>query len=158
MVLYQVLSPIVMSINGDSFKEAIKNFVKLNHRLDINKIIITDQQNHMEATLKYFKHDGRNKVGINYYPAHESILLGLGIYPSVGLPVANVTLPTGPFVGPGHDIGPVVGNVVAPLPTVVTTTPIIRNRSGTRIATSNGVLVRDNGNVYGSFNNGYFIP
>ena len=64
-----------MSINGDSFKEAIKNFVTLNHRLDINKIIITDQQNHMEATLKYFKHDGRNKVGINVYPTPKFPLM-----------------------------------------------------------------------------------
>jgi len=68
MNVYQVVSPIVVGINGDSFKKAIKNFAKMYHRMNLASIIITDQQRHIEAKFKYFQQDGRNRVGINMYP------------------------------------------------------------------------------------------
>ena len=67
-MIYQVLSPFATTINGDSFKEAIKNFIKLNHNLNITDMIIKDQTQHMKANLNYYKQDGRNKVGIDMYP------------------------------------------------------------------------------------------
>jgi|UniRef100_A0A6C0ED92 hypothetical protein len=70
-MIYQVLSPFASTVNADSFKEAIKNFVKLNHNLNINDLIIKDQSRHMTAKINYYKKDGRNKVGINMYPINN---------------------------------------------------------------------------------------
>ena len=67
-MLYQVLSPFVYSIDADGFYDAIKNIVKINHYRNINELIITDRVRNMKAIMKYYKNDGRNKVGINVYP------------------------------------------------------------------------------------------
>jgi hypothetical protein len=53
-MIYQIVSPVVATIEGDSFKEAIKNYVKFNHNLNIRNLIIKDQSNHAyEAKLRY---------------------------------------------------------------------------------------------------------
>ena len=138
MPIFQIVHPIVTTINGDSFKEAIKNFVKLNHRLNLNEMIITDQNNYYTATWKKIKHDGRNKVGIDYYPTPSTVITSLG-FPTLGmglglgLPVSNVIVPDGPIVGPGHDVGPIVGQVVSPLSPVLPVTPVITNRDNTEL-------------------------
>ncbi len=144
MPIFQIVHPIVTTIDGSSFKEAIKNFVKLNHRLNLNEIILIDQNNYYTATWKKFKHDGRNKVGIDYYPTPSTIITNLGFpalgVPTLGVPTSNIIVPTGPIVGPGHDIGPVVGQVISPLSPVLPLTPVITNHDNTRIATSNTVM------------------
>ena len=66
--MFQVVFPIVADIGGDSFKEAVKNFIKINHNLNISDMIIKDQSQHMRAQIKYYEQDGRNKVGINMFP------------------------------------------------------------------------------------------
>ena len=68
-MIYQVVYPITTSIYGDTFKEAIKNYIKLNHNLNISQMVVTDQTNHMQANIKYYQQDGRNRVGINMFPA-----------------------------------------------------------------------------------------
>ena len=139
MPIFQVVHPIVTTIDGSSFKEAIKNFVKLNHRLNLNQIILTDQNNYYTATWKKFKHDGRNKVGIDYYPTPAAVITSLG-FPTLGIHTQNVIVPSGPIVGPGHDVGPVVGQVISPLSPVLPVTPVITNHNNTRMATSNTVI------------------
>ena len=67
-MIYQIVFPIQSTVYGDSFKEAVKNFIKLNHSLNIRNLILKDQSNQMSATLNYYKEDGRNKVGIDMYP------------------------------------------------------------------------------------------
>jgi len=57
-----------MSIDGDSFKEAVKNFAKLNYQMNLNSIILTDQARYMKANLKYYKNEDKQKVGISLYP------------------------------------------------------------------------------------------
>ena len=59
-MIYQIVSPIVTPIYGDSFKEAIKNYVKFNHNLNINNLIIKDQSQHWEARLRYYKENQKN--------------------------------------------------------------------------------------------------
>ena len=66
--MFQVVFPIVADIGGDSFNEAVKNFIKINHNLNISDMIIKDQSQHMRAQIKYYEQDGRNKVGINMFP------------------------------------------------------------------------------------------
>jgi hypothetical protein len=73
-MIFNVISPIVTTINGDSMKEAIKNFIKINHNLNITNMIIKDQSQNVEARMNYYQHDGRNKVGINMYPIHTNVL------------------------------------------------------------------------------------
>jgi hypothetical protein len=67
-MIFQVVSPITMSINGDSFKDAVKNFVKLNYDLNLSSIILTDQARYMQANLNYFKNENKDKVGIRLLP------------------------------------------------------------------------------------------
>lgn len=67
-MIFNIVSPIVATIDGDSLKDAIKNFIKINHNLNITDMIIRDQSNNIQARIKYYKEDGRNKVGINMFP------------------------------------------------------------------------------------------
>lgn len=66
-MIYQVVSPVVMTIDGDSFKDAVKNFVKLNYSMNLANIIITDQYRtkYMKADLNYYSEGSKSKVGIN---------------------------------------------------------------------------------------------
>ena len=89
-MIYQVLSPFTSTLNADSFKEAIKNFIKINHNLHINNLIIKDQSRHMNAKMNYYKKDGRNKVGINMYPINN-----------YSLPLnSNTYIPTNTYLSP----------------------------------------------------------
>jgi len=67
-MLFQIVQPFVANIYGDSFKEAIKNYIKINHNINIRNLIIKDQQNHYEARLRYYIENNKNKVGIDVYP------------------------------------------------------------------------------------------
>ena len=67
-MVYQIVHPIVMSIDGNSFKTAVKNFSKLNYDLNLNSIIITDQVKHMNANLRYFNDGSKKKVHISMSP------------------------------------------------------------------------------------------
>ncbi len=67
-MIYQVLSPFVTAIEGDSYKEAIKNFVKINYNMAIQSMIIQDQMNHYQAKMKYYKENNKDKIGITVYP------------------------------------------------------------------------------------------
>ena len=65
---FQVVYPFVMNIDADTFKDAIKQFAKLNYNLSINSLIITDHMRYMRANLKYYDAFGKNKVGISIMP------------------------------------------------------------------------------------------
>jgi hypothetical protein len=67
-MLFKIVAPIVADIYGDSFKDAVKNFIKINHGLNIHHMIVKDQTQHIDARIKYYQEDGRNKVGINMFP------------------------------------------------------------------------------------------
>ncbi len=67
-MIFQVIAPFETTIYGDSFKEAVKSFIKLNHDLKLTEMIIKDQGRNIQAQIKYYQEDGRNKVGINMFP------------------------------------------------------------------------------------------
>jgi len=67
-MLFQIVQPFVADIYGDSFKEAIKQYVKINHNLNIKRMIIKDQANHYDTRLRYYIENNKNKVGIDVYP------------------------------------------------------------------------------------------
>jgi hypothetical protein len=101
-MIYQIISPMAYSLNADSFKEAIKNYINFNREMNITQLIIKDQYNHMEARINYYKHDGRNKVGINMYPINynQSMLPYVSPYsPALPLsPLSPLSSPYAPFI------------------------------------------------------------
>ena len=69
LIYPNLINPFVYTVDMDDIHEAIKQYAKLNKYFDITELIATDQQKHWKAKLNYYLEDGRNKVGINYYPA-----------------------------------------------------------------------------------------
>jgi hypothetical protein len=52
-MIFQILSPIVTSIEGDSLKEAIKNFVKVNHAYQFRDILkLVSSMNNLDKEQK----------------------------------------------------------------------------------------------------------
>jgi hypothetical protein len=54
-MIFNVVSPIIATIDGDSLKEAVKNFIKINHSLNITNMIIKDQSNNIEGCHSLLK-------------------------------------------------------------------------------------------------------
>lgn len=50
--------------------DAIKQFIKLNYELNINRMIIQDRQRYMQANVNYYRNNGQKKVGIDMYPVN----------------------------------------------------------------------------------------
>lgn len=68
-MLFNIVSPIMMEIDGDDYKDAVKNFVKLNYALNLHRIIYHDQfNNYHHAKFNYYQKDNKKKVGIDIYP------------------------------------------------------------------------------------------
>lgn len=139
---YRIVYPVAMPIDANDFREAVKKFIKLNHFMNIEQIILTDQYNHMKANVKYYDADKRKKASIQLLPMDATAVAAFpGVvgfsstnpkapYPafavgpsSVGGP-AGIIAPAGPLMverpamigGPiigGPRLGPVVGPVVA---------------------------------------------
>lgn len=65
---FNIVYPISMTIDADSFKDAVKKYIKLNYDMNIQSLIITDQYRYMKANLKYSNNSGSNRVGISLYP------------------------------------------------------------------------------------------
>lgn len=80
-MIYQIVSPVVQTINGDSLKDAIKNFVKINDMYSLNKLIVTDQQNaYYNANINYYKNNNKNKVKIDIQK-NNTDNVGWSVYP-----------------------------------------------------------------------------
>ena len=67
---YRIVYPVVHEINADSYKNAIKDYVKMKNDLGLKQLIITDINNHNTkiANMTYFNNYGVPKVGINMQP------------------------------------------------------------------------------------------
>jgi len=78
-MIFQILSPIVTSIEGDSLKEAIKNFVKVNHAYQFRNFVLADQVNKYNANINYYRQNNKNKIGINI---SNNSIDGINMYPS----------------------------------------------------------------------------
>ena len=84
-MIFQILSPIVASIEGDSLKDAIKNFVKVNHAYQFNNFVLADQINKYNANINYYKQNNKNKIGISIQQADTNNSVGLNVYPTNNL-------------------------------------------------------------------------
>lgn len=108
---FSLLWPYVAPLDGSTFRDAIKNFIHFNRNLQIQKLIVTDQNNHVEATLQEAANDTRNRGGMNVYPsmgipqppriratwniAPPARLAALGLNPVI----AGLRRPMGPALG-----------------------------------------------------------
>lgn len=70
-------------MDADSFKEAIKEYIKINRNFNINQMIITDKMTHVNADLNYYRKNNVDKVGINMYPISPNY----NIYPNFYGPI-----------------------------------------------------------------------
>jgi hypothetical protein len=136
-MIYQIVSPIVQTINGDSLKEAIKNFVKVNDMYSLNKLIVTDQQNAFyNANINYYKNDNKNKVKIDIQRKNTDNV-GWTVYPQNE---------------PNYLIGPVAG--VSPVITTISNNsginPIV-TAPGKISANNNGAVLFPTYNTYSKY-------
>ena len=74
-MIYSVVYPYPSVIDADSFKEAIKQYVKINHNVNINQMILSDKMNHVNAELNYYRKNNVDKVGINMYPISPNYII-----------------------------------------------------------------------------------
>jgi len=84
--------------------------------LQINNMIITDQTRNMQANIKYYQQDGRNKVGINMFP--------VGLQYPIPIVTNNTYIPpkmTEPVISPFMPFSPIpVSPMSVPfIPTVI---------------------------------------
>ena len=62
-----MLFPVNAVISGESFDQAIKNFIKLNNNLKLQEIFLADQENRYKINMKYHRADIRNRVGFDVF-------------------------------------------------------------------------------------------
>jgi hypothetical protein len=133
-MLFQIVQPFVADIYGDSFKEAVKNYVKINHNINITNMIIKDQSNHYETRLRYYMENNKNKVGIDVYPYTNMS------YPVIA-PVTPIMAPVTPIMAP---ITPIIRSN-APITFAPSFVPI---SSSPMVAVKNSPYMASNKNVF----------
>jgi len=68
-MLYQIVDPINMSINANSFKNAIKHFVQTNQEFNISQFIIHDQfKEYRKANVNFYNDNNKRKIAMSLYP------------------------------------------------------------------------------------------
>ena len=132
-MIFQIVQPFYTDIYGDSFKEAVKNYVKFNYNKEITELIIKDQQTHYKTRLKYYNENNKNKVGIDVYP-YTNILPTI-IDPSINSYINN------PYVDPS--INPSINSFVNP-----SINPYISNINNPMVTVKNSSYVANDKNIY----------
>ena len=86
-MFYQVRSPVVATIEGDTMKEAIKNFTKINYLYQYNNLVIANANRQYNANIDYYKQNNKKKIGIKITNS-----VGLDTYPrNTFIPLLNQT-------------------------------------------------------------------
>jgi len=122
-MLYQIIYPFTADIYGDTFKEAVKNYVKFNYNNNITNMIIKDQSNSYEAKLNYYMKNNKNKVGISISP-YDSLL-----NPMIPIPIAPVIKTNTPITfAPNIYSNPIAPNIYSnPIAPNIYSNPIAPN-------------------------------
>ena len=142
---YQVLSPYVTQIEGDTLAEAIKLFVKVNYNNQIRNMIIADQQNKYTASINYYNKNNKNKIGIKINKND-----GYVVFPNT-----DVVQPLYKESTDGTS-SEVVGTVLPINLPQVHSSNIVRNRSitnATPLITSPGMISTTNNKILSTPNN-----
>ena len=104
---YRIVYPVAMPIDANDFGEAVKKFIKLNHFMNIEQLILTDQYNHMKANISYYKKHNHRKASIQMFPMDTA---AVAAFPGViGFPGMvsgfSSTNPKAPYPA-GYAVGP----------------------------------------------------
>ena len=109
---FSVIAPMYMPIEAKDFREAVKNFVKLNHHMNITQMILTDQIKNMQANVRYYDLNGRNKAYINLIPTTATNMEGIIPMPIMGSPIIgfsstdkNAKYPMPTIISPNAVVG-----------------------------------------------------
>jgi hypothetical protein len=109
---FSVIAPMYMPIEAKDFREAVKNFVKLNHHMNITQMILTDQIKNMQANVRYYDLNGRSKAYINLIPTNATTMEGIIPMPIMGSPIIgfsstdkNAKYPMPTIIGPSAIVG-----------------------------------------------------
>ena len=139
-MLFHVVHPIAMTVNAESFKDAVKNFVKLNQDLTLTSLILTDQARYMKANLNYFNVADKQKVGISLFPTvwplgikgDGEIVTPLASWPySPSVTYDTKEYPATTFIDGASfvprivPLAPALGPLVSPLPGLVGTSGLV---------------------------------
>jgi hypothetical protein len=98
-MLFNVLSPLAVGIDANTFSDAAKRFVEMQRNLDITRIILADRFNNaMRADVAYRVRDGNVVAGINLTPTIYPTMP----YQTMPYPAVATTSPYMPYpVGAG---------------------------------------------------------
>ena len=129
-MLFQIVQPFAADIYGDSFKEAVKNYVKFNHNLNITNMIIKDQSNHYDTRLRYYMENNKNKVGIDVYP-----------YTNVSYPIITSAAPI--ITSGGPIIRSNVPITMGPSSIINSANPMITVKNSPYMANNSNVLINN---------------
>jgi hypothetical protein len=112
----------VTTIYGDSLKEALKNFVKINEAYDINKLLVADANKRYNVNLNYYKEFNKNKVNIKINPINnDNDNVGWNTYPSNTIkPIMSDKGPVG-YMLPQELLSPTLtNNLLSPISPTLT--------------------------------------
>lgn len=70
----KIVYPINAPLYGDNFKDAVKNFVKLNYNMGLASMLVADQDKRFQVNLRYYTEDIRNRVGFDVVPVDNSVV------------------------------------------------------------------------------------
>ena len=86
MPYFNILSPLAVGIDADTFSEAAKRFVTMQRNLDITKIILADRfKNTMKADVAYTFRNDNVVAGISLTPT----IYPSSVYPAMSYPMAS---------------------------------------------------------------------
>jgi hypothetical protein len=127
---YQIVYPYNVPIYGDSLMEAIKNYVKINDKINFTNLIAKDQANSYEAKLRYYMQGTIPKVGIDVYPYTNVIPQPIAIVPPLNM---RFPLPINP-------VGGVTINPYGPV-AINTTGPLVKAKNSRYMANGNTIFI-----------------
>lgn len=69
-MIYRVLYPYYTELHAVSLDEAVSNWIRLYHHLNINKLIIEDNKKHWKVRMKKLANSEKHRVGfkVTSYP------------------------------------------------------------------------------------------
>lgn len=120
-MIYNIVSPFSLSINADSYKEAVKEFIKLNYSLNINRLIIKNKNEYMKAKIDYYNKLGHKKFGVKLMPYNNGY-----VYPTSNVISPLSLTPTSPISPiPTSSLTSIPIAPISPIPTSsITSIPI----------------------------------
>lgn len=125
---YRIVYPVAMPIDASTFGDAVKKFVKLNHYMNIEQLILTDQYKHMKANVRYYDVDRHRKASIQLYPMDATAVASIPSMVGFSSSDPKAPYPAGYAVGPSSLGGP--AGIIGPAGPLMVERPAVIGMSG----------------------------